>query len=138
MALSAPSHWLKAKGIREHTMDFTEYEDFKGIEIKGPLGMRLEWDSDLTQDDPEKLLGWKSVGRADEQGIGWVEFASAGSGETSPPEGGGTQVSVSLKFAPRGGRLGLAVARFPGDDPSAEVAGCLLEFKHLMENRVGN
>jgi uncharacterized membrane protein len=159
-------------------MDCSEYEKFKGIEIKraitvsrpvdvcyrfwrdpenlpkimcnvkkvailddkrshwvvrGPLGMQIEWDSELTEDVPEKLLGWKSVGKADIGSVGWVEFASAGSGRASSSAGEGTEVKVYLKFAPPGGRLGFAVSRFFGDDPSREVAGCLLEFKHLME-----
>ena len=94
--------------------------------VAGPLGIQLEWDSELTDDIPEKLLGWRSVGKADVKSMGRVEFASS-------PAGDGTEVKVSLKYAPPGGRLGFAVARFFGDNPSREVAGCLLLFKDLME-----
>jgi uncharacterized membrane protein len=101
--------------------------------IKGPLGMQIEWDSELTEDVPEKLLRWKSVEKSDVRSMGSVEFALAGSEQASSPEGEGTEVKVSLKFAPPWGRLGLAIARVFADDSSREVAGCLLELKHLME-----
>lgn len=101
--------------------------------LKGPLGMRIEWDSELTADLPEALIGWRSVGKAAIRSIGRVEFASTGPKPSSSPAGEQTQVTVSMKFAFRGGRLGSAIARFFGDDPSGEVAACLLEFKHLME-----
>ena len=94
--------------------------------VGGPLGIQMEWDSELTEDIPEKLLSWQSVGKADVKSIGCVEFAPSSAG-------GGTEVKVSLKYAPPGGRLGFAVARFFGGNPSREVAGCLLLFKDLME-----
>jgi uncharacterized membrane protein len=98
--------------------------------VGGPLGMQLEWDSELTEDIPEKLLRWQSVGKADVKSVGHVEFAPSSAGD-------GTEVKVSLKYVPPGGRLGLAVARFFGDNPSREVAGCLLLFKDLMETGHG-
>jgi hypothetical protein len=55
-----------------------------------------------------------------------TEFAPSSAGD-------GTEVKVSLKYAPPGGRLGFAVTRFFGDNPSREVAGCLLLFKDFME-----
>jgi uncharacterized membrane protein len=96
--------------------------------------MQIEWDSELTEDVPEKRLGWKSVGKSDVRSMGCVEFThSAGPGQASSHEGERTEVRVSLKFVPPGGRFGFAIARFFGDNTSREVAGCLLEFKHLME-----
>ncbi len=94
--------------------------------VKGPLGMKTEWNSELTRDIPGRLLGWKSVGKSAVKSAGRVEFAPSA-------DGTGAEVRVTLKYALPGGRLGFVFSKMLGDDPERQVLDCLRKFKDLME-----
>lgn len=93
---------------------------------RGPAGTRFEWDAELTADEPGRRLAWRSVGSADVDNSGEVEFAPA-------PGGRGTTVTVRLRYAPPAGKLGAAAARLLGEEPSQQIAADLRRFKQLLE-----
>lgn len=66
---------------------------------KGPIGLKMEWNSELTDDIPNRLLGWRSIDGSDLKSMGAVEF-------TPSPDGQGTEVKVTVKYGPPAGRLG--------------------------------
>lgn len=94
--------------------------------VKGPAGMKLEWGAEITQDQPGRLIAWRSLEGADVQHSGRVHFED-------DPGGRGTLVSVEMRYDPPGGSLGSAVAKLFGEDPRWLVRDSLRRFKQVME-----
>ena len=92
---------------------------------KGPAGTLLEWNAEIFNEIPNKLIAWRSLEGADVVSAGSVNFA---------PDGGrGTRVTVHLQYSPPGGRLGAALARLFGADAETEIREDLRRFKQLLE-----
>jgi len=92
---------------------------------KGPAGSRVEWDAEIHNEIPNDLIAWRSLEGS--------EVANAGSVHFSPTETGDTEVRVILRYDPPAGRLGAAVARLLGEDPSRQVAEDLRRLKQVIE-----
>jgi uncharacterized membrane protein len=92
---------------------------------KGPGGMNVEWDARIINEVDNKVIGWQSLEGSMISTAGSVHFD-----ETGP----GTRVRVHLQYSPPGGKLGAAIARLLGEDPSAQVREDLRRFKSLLEN----
>jgi uncharacterized membrane protein len=92
---------------------------------KGPAGSRVEWDAEIHNEIPNELIAWRSL-----QGS---EVDNAGSVHFMPTENGDTEVRVLLRYDPPAGKLGAAVARLFGDDPSRQVADDLRRLKQVVE-----
>jgi uncharacterized membrane protein len=93
---------------------------------KGPAGVMVEWDAELYNEIPNKLIAWRSLEGADVVSAGSVNFDEAGAGR-------GTRVTVHLQYSPPGGKLGAAVARLFGRDAETEIREDLRRFKQLIE-----
>lgn len=93
---------------------------------RGPLDMSWEWDAEIINDEPNRLIAWRSLGNADVDNAGSVTFIEA-------PAGRGTEVKVVIDYIPTGGRFGQIVAKVLGRDPAAEVREGLRDFKRMME-----
>jgi uncharacterized membrane protein len=93
---------------------------------KGPLDMTWEWDAEIINDEPNRVIAWRSLGNADVDNAGSVQFIDG-------PEGRGTEVKVTIDYIPTGGRFGQIIAKVLGRDPSAEVREGLRDFKRFME-----
>jgi len=75
---------------------------------KGPAGTTIEWRSEITLDQENERLAWRSVEGASVPNRGAVCFKSA-------PGGRGTELIVELKYEPPGGApVGQAVRRRAG------------------------
>lgn len=92
---------------------------------KGPLDARLEWDSEITAEQPEERLAWRSLEGSDIDHQGEVRFQPA-------PGGRGTEVRLKLDIVPPGGILGKAV-QFLKSVPEQLFHEDLRRFKQLME-----
>ncbi|MFC7515602.1 SRPBCC family protein [Herbaspirillum sp. GCM10030257] len=92
----------------------------------GPLGMTVEWDAELTEDQPGRLLAWRSVEGADVDNAGSVRFESA-------PGGRGTIVRVVMQYSPPAGVAGALIAGMFGEEPSQQIDEDLRRFKWLIE-----
>jgi uncharacterized membrane protein len=91
---------------------------------KGPAGTTLEWNAEIINEVPDKVIGWRSIEGSDVVSAGSVNFDEAG---------GGTLVRVRLQYSPPGGKVGDAVARLLGADASTQIRTDLLAFKQLVE-----
>ena len=67
--------------------------------MKGPAGTTLEYDSETINDEPGKLIAWRSVGGSDIQNAGSVRFVAA-------PGDRGTEVRLNIEYLPPAGFLG--------------------------------
>lgn len=92
--------------------------------VKGPAGTRVEWDAEIHNEIPNELIAWRSLPEAEVDHAGSVHF---------DPAPGGTEVRVILRYDPPAGRVGAAVARLFGEEPSHQVAEDLRRFKQVME-----
>ncbi|MDX1952699.1 MAG: SRPBCC family protein [Verrucomicrobiota bacterium] len=93
---------------------------------KGPMGHDVEWDAEVTQDVPNKLIAWRSLEGADVDNSGSVRFETATGGR-------GTVVRVQLSYNPPGGVVGAKVAKVMGQAPEKQIPVDLIRFKQLME-----
>jgi len=95
---------------------------------KAPAGTRVEWDATIHNEIDNELIAWRSLPKADINNAGSVHFSPAGDG--------GTEVRVILSYQPPAGKLGAAVARLLGEEPSKQVDDDLRRFKQVMEAAV--
>jgi uncharacterized membrane protein len=93
---------------------------------KAPAGEQVEWDAEITDDRPNKLIAWKSSKKTIVPNSGQVRFETA-------REGRGTFVQVQMEYSQPGGEIGRLIAKAFGDDPSQQVADALARFKQVME-----
>jgi len=94
--------------------------------VKGPGGVRMEWDAEIINEIPNELIAWRTTG-------GSVDHA--GSVHFEPGPGGrGTTVRVSLQYDPPGGSTGHAVATLLGTDAGTRVERDLQNLKRVLES----
>jgi uncharacterized membrane protein len=93
---------------------------------KAPLGASVEWDAQVTVDQPGQLLAWHSVEGSEVDNAGTVRFERA-------PGGRGTIVWVEMQYSPPGGKAGAVIARLFGEEPSRQLDEDLRRFKWLIE-----
>lgn len=92
---------------------------------RGPAGPTIEWDAKVVDDDPGKLLTWRSVEGSDLQTWGTVTFR--------PREGDrGTEVSVTFNFTPPGIITG-TLAKFMSGLENAILDNNLRNLKSQLE-----
>ena len=91
---------------------------------KGPAGVPVEWDARIINEVQNKVIGWQSLEGSTVSTAGSVNFD-----ETLR----GTEVHVHLQYNPPGGKLGAAVARLFGEEPTVQVREDLRRFKQLLE-----
>lgn len=94
--------------------------------VKGPAGKSVEWDAEVTDDQPNKSISWRSLEGADVPNSGTVRFTPATGGR-------GTWVQVEFEYDPPGGKAGMWVAKIFGEDPEKQVFDDMHAFKQVME-----
>jgi uncharacterized membrane protein len=94
---------------------------------KAPAGTRVEWDAAIHNEIEGQLIAWRSLPGADINNAGSVHFSPA-AGDPSR-----TEVRVVLSYEPPAGKVGAAVAKLLGEEPSRQVAEDLRRFKQVME-----
>jgi uncharacterized membrane protein len=94
---------------------------------KGPAGVRVQWEAEITGDRQSEWIAWRSVEASVVQHSGSVRFEHA-------PGARGTELHVELQYNPPAGALGVAVARLFGDDPEQQIREDLRRFKQILEN----
>ncbi len=105
---------IKAEGKRSHWV------------ARGPLGKQVEWEAETITEEPNRLIGWRSLEGS--------EVATAGSVHFTPAPGGrGTEVRVEMKYEPPAGKVGALIAKLFGEDPAKQLQEDLRRLKQLME-----
>jgi uncharacterized membrane protein len=93
---------------------------------RGPAGMPVEWDAELVNHVPNKVIGWRSIPGSDIATAGSVHFSTVRHGRS-------TQVSVNLQYAAPGGRAAGLLASVLGHDPAHMIREDLRHMKQLLE-----
>ena len=91
---------------------------------KGPLGRDAEWDAEITLDEPERTIGWRSIpGNSNVHTAGRVNFDRMD---------GATRLRVMIQYEPGGGVAGDIVAKIFAH-PDRQIEGDLQRFKAAVE-----
>ena len=94
--------------------------------VKGPLGAKLEFDAETTQEQENQAIGWNSVD-GNVETSGQVRFQELGENRT--------RVEVTMNYAdPPGGKLGEVGSRLVAN-PQVMVDQDLQNFKEIIEGR---
>ncbi len=124
------SYWRNLENLplfMPHILSVERTED--GIshwKVEGPAGIPLQWDAEIINEQPGKLLAWQSLPGSLVQNAGTVRFIPDSSGD-------GTVVTVVLQYHPPGGRLGAAVAAIFGELPEEQLEADLERFRDWIE-----
>ena len=93
---------------------------------KAPLGNQIEWDAEITQDQENELICWRSLPGATVPNEGCVSFRSS---QYEP----GTEVKVTMDYSPFGGMAGAVVATLFGEAPDGQLYEDLWRLKQEIE-----
>jgi len=93
---------------------------------KAPTGMSVEWDSEITLDEKDSRIAWRSVEGAEMKTSGSVRFDTATGGR-------GTLVTLEVEYAPPGGSIGATIARLFGAEPGQQIETGLRKMKQILE-----
>ena len=93
---------------------------------KGPLGMAVEWDAEITEDVPGERIAWRSLEGATVGNSGAVRFVDA-------PGEQGTEVHVEMRYEIPGGSVGALLAKLLGEEPALQISDDLRRFKQIVE-----
>jgi uncharacterized membrane protein len=94
--------------------------------VRGPLGMNVSWDVEITEDVPGERISWRSVEGSKVDGSGTVKFIPA-------PADQGTEVHLELRYDVPGGGVAAMMAKLFGEHPAMQVKDDLRRFKQIME-----
>ena len=92
--------------------------------MRGPAGVRLEWDAEIINQIEPALIAWRSLPGADVVSAGSVKFR---------PLDRGTELEVIMQYDPPAGKLGAALAWLTGQGAQATLEEDLRQLKHAME-----
>jgi uncharacterized membrane protein len=96
--------------------------------LKGPMGTSAEFDAELTQDEPNRAIGWNST-------TGSMETTGA---VTFNELADNTEVHVVMQWGdPPAGAVGEAASRM-WQNPGKMLEEDLQRFKDIAEGRVGS
>ncbi|HZA33432.1 MAG TPA: SRPBCC family protein [Vicinamibacterales bacterium] len=111
--------------VMQHLQSVTVLDDRRSRWVAtAPLGTTVEWEAEIINEVPDRVIGWRSVEGSTVVTAGSVNFED---------DGAGTNVRVRLQYDPPGGKLGSWVAWVFGEEPSVQVDSDLRRFKELME-----
>lgn len=94
--------------------------------VKAPAGRTVEWDAEVVEEAPGRVIAWRTVGDADIRHGGRVEFTPATGGR-------GTVVAVRMSYESPAGAAGALLAKLFGEEPEMQIRDDLRRFKCLVE-----
>lgn len=108
-----------------HLKEVTDMGDGKSHWVaNGPADVPIEWDAQITELRPNRVIAWESLPGSEVYNAGRVRFDS---------EAGSTRVDVFMTYNPPGGIAGHAIAALFGSDPKSAMDDDLLKLKSLLE-----
>lgn len=91
-----------------------------------PGGKTIEWDAEITQDQPDHLIAWRISGKSPLGSQGQVRFDPTGNQR-------GTIVTTAIDFPTFGGSIGSSLGKMLAYAPEQIAHENLRRFKELME-----
>jgi uncharacterized membrane protein len=93
---------------------------------RGPAGMSVEWDAEITTDEPNRRISWRSLpgSTVDHSGTVWFEPATGNRG---------TMVRVEMEYRPPFGKIGAVAASLFRENPKQQIYDDLRALKQVLE-----
>lgn len=91
----------------------------------------IEWDTEITEFQPNDLIRWQSVPDADIFTRGTARFQRL-------PNGNGTRVNLTICYRPPAGIAGEVATQFLNNIPSDFIRTDLARFRRLLESTYNN
>ncbi|WP_157994309.1 SRPBCC family protein [Peristeroidobacter agariperforans] len=91
-----------------------------------PGGVQLRWQSEIVEDQPGRLMSWRTVAGSEINHVGSVRFEPG-------PGGQGTQVKVEIYYGMPGGPAAAKAAQLVAMAPESLVTEDLRRLKQLIE-----
>jgi uncharacterized membrane protein len=116
-------------GIMTHLQQVRVIDDKRSHWVaKAPriAGGSAEWDAEITADEPNARIAWRSLPGSEITCAGEIRFVP-GMGDR------GTDVHVSMDYVPPAGKLGHWIATMFGESPRRQMHEDIRNFKRLME-----
>ncbi len=89
-------------------------------------GAQVEWDAEVTADEPNRRIAWRSLPGSQVDTVGEIRFEKA-------PGDRGTFVHAVMSYVPPAGKLGHALAWLLNETPQQKMRDDLRNFKRIME-----
>ena len=89
-------------------------------------GGSVEWDAEITADEPNVRIAWQTLPDSEIQHRGSVTFTTALGAR-------GTCVRAELEYQPPTGQVGRWIAKLFGEEPEQQIHDDLRNFKRIME-----
>jgi uncharacterized membrane protein len=89
-------------------------------------GVKIDWEAEITADEPDRRIAWRSLPGSQVDTVGEVRFEKA-------PGDRGTFVHATMSYVPPAGKLGHVVAWLLNETPQQKMRDDLRNFKRLME-----
>jgi uncharacterized membrane protein len=113
--------------IMQHLKSVTQLPDGRSHWVaEGPMGVEVSWDAEIHNEEPGRLIAWRSLPGSEVDTAGSVHFNELGNGR-------GAELRVSLKYNPPYGQIGAGIASLMGSSAEQEIEEDLRRFKQLME-----
>lgn len=94
--------------------------------VRGPLKQVFEWDSEHTEEQPNRVLSWQSLPGSSLLNQGRITFEPG-------PDGVGTEVTLRMQFEPPLGGIGAGLVNAFHKIPRTIAGQTLRRFKSLAE-----
>ena len=94
--------------------------------VRAPGGTTVEWDAEIVEEEPGRLISWRSLPGSEIENGGSVRFRPATGNR-------GTVVEVTMFYEPPAGNVGAVIAKLFGEEPQLQVREDLRRFKQLTE-----
>jgi uncharacterized membrane protein len=108
-----------------HVKEISTQGEVSNWKVAGPVGSTVEFQSRVTQDIPNDLIGWETLPDSQVRSTGFVRF--------DENRDGSTRVTVQMNYIPPAGVAGHAVAQLFGVDPRQAMHDDLIRLKTLLE-----
>jgi len=89
-------------------------------------GGKVEWEAEITRDEPNAFIAWRSLPGSEVDTTGQIRFARA-MGDR------GTEVHVFMEYLPPAGKVGHWIATLFGSSPKTLIREDLRNFKRIQE-----
>ena len=114
-------------GIMRHLRSVeTKSDQLSHWVANGPLGITVEWDAEIHNEEKNRLIAWRSLADSEIETAGSVHFMPV-------PGGPGTQVRISMKYDPSPEKMAELIAGIFGVDLKSQIEEDLCSFKQMME-----
>lgn len=93
---------------------------------RAPGGSSVEWDAEITADEPNRRISWRSLAGSPVENSGTIWFERA-TGDR------GTLIRIELEYRPPFGKIGSVAASLFREDPKQQIYDDLRAMKQVLE-----